>query len=85
MSELEHNSIYDILFPFTIINESQLKFDDKIEPYITWLYETLNQCRITQAGITEMQNTILQDVYSPTGQSAQAAGQRFNAATATWQ
>ena len=68
---------YNILNLFSPDYE-QGKLDlEKVESILDWLFNTLNQCRITQTGISIAQQLQLENLYSPSGQIAQQAAQRF--------
>lgn len=83
LNSFEGIPVPNLLFPFGMSN-GQLQFDARFEPYLTWLYETLNQCRLTQVGILETQTIALERLYSPTSQYAQNAQQRFNTQMSNW-
>lgn len=73
----EHNIFADISSGLNLYDTLTLPFDSKVEPYILWLFEVLNQCRATKSGINTAQQIQVQNLYSPSGQIAQAASQRF--------
>ncbi len=54
-----------------------ITFDTIIEPYITWLYNVLTQCRKTHEGIMTAQEHALALAYSPSGQIVQDISKRY--------
>lgn len=59
------------------IDTGRSTFDDEVEPIIMWLYTSLNKCRRVQQGVAIVQQVHLENLYSPGGQIAQQASQRF--------
>lgn len=61
----------------TNITTGRLNFDESLEPILLWLYNSLNRCRQVQSGISTAQQLQLERLYSPTGQLAEQAAQRY--------
>lgn len=64
-------------FATDIKTTGRLDTNERIESILHWLYNHLNKCRQVQSGIVTAQQLQLENLYSPTGQIAQQAGQRF--------
>lgn len=78
----EENKEENKLTNFTLVltpstENTKLDFDNRVEPVILWLYNTLNKCRQVQSGLPIIQQQHLANLYSPTSQFAQQAAQRF--------